>query len=162
MKKNTLHFIVSFLAATVILASSCGDKKDDGENRISPEIVNNPASAGGDKESRGTPAFEFEETTFDFGTINSGDEITHVFPFTNSGDADLVIAQVKAACGCTQPEYPKDPVAPGEKGEIKVTFRSAGIAGQVAKTVTILANTTPSTKVLSLTGEVIKIKENNK
>ena len=160
MKKNILHLIVSL---TMILpASSCSENKEDGDTRISPDIVNNPASANGDRKSRGTPAFDLEETTFDFGTINSGEEITHVFPFTNSGDADLVIAQVKAACGCTQPEYPKDPVAPGEKGEIKVTFRSAGIAGQVAKQVTILANTTPSTKVLSLTGEVIKIKENNK
>jgi len=157
--KTKLSLRVITLFAMAALAASCGGSKDDGPPPISPEIVNNPASAEGDKESPGMPAFEFSETTFDFGTINSGDEVTHVFHFTNTGDADLIIAQVKASCGCTQPEYPQEPVAPGEKGNIKVTFRSAGIAGQVAKQVTVLANTTPSTKVLSLTGEVLKVKE---
>lgn len=144
----------------VILFAGCSNDatKENGNdsNHIDPSLVNNPATASGTEQNASLPAFEFEETNFDFGTITAGASVTHEFKFRNSGDADLLIAEAKGSCGCTIPEYPKTPIAPGDEGVIKVTFNSAGIAGQVAKTITILANTIPSTKVLTISGEIIK------
>ena len=153
MKKNFIYglLICSFVAACK------NDKQAGQEDHISPEIVNNPATANGEPARTGSPKFEFTENNFDFGTINSGDDVVHDFKFKNIGDADLIISQVKGSCGCTQPEYPKDPIPAGEEGIIKVTYHSAGMAGQIVKDITILANTTPTTKVLTISGEVLKI-----
>ena len=82
----------------------------------------------------------FTETEYDFGTIDQGALQEHVFTFTNSGDADLVIVDAKSSCGCTVPEFTKDPVAPGATGELLVKFNGSG-KNQVSKTVTITANT---------------------
>mgnify|MGYP000290549410 CR=1 FL=1 len=142
------------------LFTACKHDTDNGEQeKVSPDIVNNPATASGEVKSVGQPKFEFTESNFDFGTINSGEEVTHEFKFKNVGDADLIISQAKGSCGCTQPTYPQNPIHAGEEGVIAVTFRSAGIAGQVAKEITVLANTTPTTKVLTISGEVIKVNE---
>jgi hypothetical protein len=150
------------LIISSLLIASCGNKTDeqkDGEVRVSPDIVNNPETANGEvTDKTGVPKFDFEEITFDLGTVQSGESVTHEFKFKNSGDRDLIISQAKGSCGCTQPEYPKDPIAPGDEGVIKVTFNSTGISGQITKNVTLIANTTPNTKVLTITGEVIKSK----
>jgi len=148
---------------TSMLVISCGrdqNKNNESEEvRVSPDIVNNPETANGEiTDKTGVPKFDFEEITFDLGTVQSGESVTHEFKFKNSGDKDLIISQAKGSCGCTQPEYPKDPIAPGDEGVIKVTFNSTGISGQITKNVTLIANTTPNTKVLTITGEVIKSK----
>ncbi len=153
------------LLSTILLLTACGkgtDHTQNGETRVSPDIVNNPATASGEVKENKLPAFQFENTNFDFGTINSGEQVKTSYKFKNSGDADLIISQVKASCGCTSPEYPKDPIKPGDEGSIDVTFNSTGIAGQVVKDITILANTSPTTKVLTLSGEVIKKNEPGK
>jgi len=148
---------------TSMLVISCGSdqKKNErnGEVIVSPDIVNNPETANGEiTDKTGVPKFDFEEITFDLGTVQSGESVTHEFKFKNSGDKDLIISQAKGSCGCTQPEYPKNPIAPGDEGVIKVTFNSTGISGQITKNITLIANTTPNTKVLTITGEVIKSK----
>lgn len=84
--------------------------------------------------------FEFVETQYDFGDINQGDVVEHTFKFKNVGEAPLVITDTKVTCGCTTPSFTREPVAPGEDGEIQVKFNSAGKSGKVAKTVTIMAN----------------------
>jgi hypothetical protein len=146
---------IFLIFATSILVSCGQDKSGQSQEQISPEIVNIDATASDVHATSKAGKFEFEENNFDFGTINSGDEVVHAFKFKNSGDADIVISQVKGSCGCTSPEYPQNPVKPGEEGEIKVTFRSKGIAGQVVKDITILANTVPTTKILTISGEVL-------
>ncbi|MFM7015912.1 MAG: DUF1573 domain-containing protein [Bacteroidota bacterium] len=155
---NALTFIIAGF-----LFVSCGNKNEQQNNseevRVSPDIVNNPETANGEiLDKTGVPKFNFEEITHDFGTIESGTSVTYEFKFKNSGDKDLIISQAKGSCGCTQPEYPKDPIAPGDEGVIKVTFNSTGISGQITKNVTLVANTSPNTKVLTITGEVIKSK----
>lgn len=147
------------LVGCIALLSACNNEsgKEKDPEKISPDLVNISATASGENVTEKKPAFEFQETNYDFGTINSGAEVVHAFKFKNIGDADLVISQVKGSCGCTSPEYPDKPIAPGDEGEIKVTFRSAGMGGQIAKDITILANTTPTTKVLTISGEVLKV-----
>lgn len=97
----------------------------------------------------------FQDTVFRFGTIREGDEVSHEFPFTNTGKSDLLISNASASCGCTVPEWPKEPIAPGEKGVIKATFNSEGKQGKQSKKVVITANTNPQLTEIWLEGDVI-------
>ncbi len=82
----------------------------------------------------------FTEEEFDFGTINKGDKVNHFFTFENKGENDLIIVRANGSCGCTVPEFPKEPIPPGKTGRIKVTFNSAGKKGPQHKTVSVYAN----------------------
>jgi hypothetical protein len=85
-----------------------------------------------------------EKEVFDFGTLTEGDTVEHVFQFTNTGNFPLIINNLTASCGCTTPEWPRDPIAPGEASSVRVRFNSRGKQGQQNKTVTIFANTEPA------------------
>ena len=102
-----------------------------------------------------TTSIAFEEEVFDFGSITQGEKVTHTFKFKNTGDADLVIVSAKGSCGCTVPEWPKEPIAPGAEGEINVVFNSEGKNGKQHKRVSIVANTEPATSAVALKGEII-------
>ncbi len=102
------------------------------------------------------PAFKFAQEQHDFGTVKEGDKATHVFTFTNVGDAPLIISSATATCGCTVPEWPKEPIAVGGTGDIKVVYNSANKAGMQRKTVTITANTYPKKSQLQITANVVK------
>ncbi len=102
----------------------------------------------------------FETPTHNFGTVVDGDMVKHSFKFTNTGDKDLVLFSVNATCGCTVPEdWPKNPIAPGEGGEIKVIFNSLNKVGAVNKTVNVEANTNPSVSRITIMGEVLAKKQ---
>lgn len=103
-----------------------------------------------------TTAVEFGESTFDFGTISEGEKVSHVYKFTNTGSEPLVISNAKGSCGCTVPQWPKTPIAPGEEGEIMVEFNSKGKTGKQTKRVTVTANTNPPQSFLTITGQVEK------
>ena len=105
------------------------------------------------------PSFEFTEEEYDFGTINEGDIVDHVFTFANNGDAPLIISSATASCGCTVPQWPKEPIAVGGTGEIKVQFNSRKKPGIQNKTVTITANTYPKISRLKIKANVIKSEE---
>jgi hypothetical protein len=97
------------------------------------------------------PAFDFNGVTaWDFGTITEGERVEHTFKFKNTGKGNLVIASCTASCGCTIPEWPKEAIAPGESGEIKVEFNSAGKSDLVTKDITIMANTNPVKTLLQI------------
>ena len=85
---------------------------------------------------------KFDKTTHNFGTFSeSNPKVTCTFTYTNVGDQLLVINQAIASCGCTVPEYTKEPVKPGEKGEIKVTYNGAGkFPGHFKKSITVRTN----------------------
>jgi len=94
------------------------------------------------------------ESVHDFGTIKEADgPVTHIFKFKNEGEAPLVITRATASCGCTQPEFPKEPVAPGKTGEIKVTFNPSGNA-PFNKTISIFSNGKIGSFVLAIKGVV--------
>ncbi|MFK7775293.1 MAG: DUF1573 domain-containing protein [Saprospiraceae bacterium] len=101
-------------------------------------------------------SIEFEEKVFDWGTITQGDKVTYVFKFTNTGNESLLIKNAKGSCGCTVPQWPKAPIAPGDQGEIKVVFNSKGKMGKQSKRVTITANTDPGMTYINVTGNIIK------
>jgi hypothetical protein len=101
-----------------------------------------------------TTSVEFPETEFKFGTINEGDKVQHIFKFKNTGNKPLIIANAVGSCGCTVPEYPKDPIAPGAEGEVKVTFNSTGKKGEQHKSVTMQMNTVKHNEEVFLSGKV--------
>lgn len=101
------------------------------------------------------PVISFKESEFDFGDIKEGEIAEHVFKFTNIGKAPLVIVQAVGSCGCTVPEWPKEPVAPGESGEILVQFNSKNKPGKQHKTVTVRSNSVPEEATLSFVANVI-------
>jgi hypothetical protein len=103
-----------------------------------------------DQNSNKEPAISFNNKIWDFGTITDGEVVEHTFRFTNTGTKDLVISSASASCGCTIPEWPKEPIAPGEKGEVKVEFNSNGKKDMVTKDITILANTNPVKTILQI------------
>ena len=100
------------------------------------------------------PAFNFSEESYDFGAIDEGEVIEHTFSFENTGEAPLIIQNASASCGCTVPSYSKEPVAPGETGEIAVRFNSKNKKGAQSPTVTVTANTYPKVTKLRLKGSV--------
>lgn len=101
-----------------------------------------------------TTTMSFTETEFDFGTIDEGEKVSHVYKFKNDGAEPLIISNAKGSCGCTVPKWPKDPIAPGESGEILVEFNSKNKKGKQSKRVTITANTNPTQSFLTIKGEV--------
>ena len=95
----------------------------------------------------------FNKTVHDYGTIAKASDGTSVFTFTNKGQKPLVLSNVRASCGCTVPEWPKQPIAPGESGEIKVSYNT-NIAGNFNKTITVSSNAANSTVTLRVRGNV--------
>ena len=85
---------------------------------------------------------KFDKLTHNFGTFNEADPSQKaVFTFTNVGDQPLVINQAVASCGCTVPNYTKQPIAPGQKGQISITYDGKGrFPGHFKKTVTVRTN----------------------
>ena len=104
------------------------------------------------------PIMTFESATYQFGTATEGAEVSHDFSFTNTGKTDLLISNAVASCGCTVPEWPKEPIRPGGKGMIKTTFNTEGKQGHQHKTITITANTKDKVEVM-IEGEVLPKKE---
>ena len=100
----------------------------------------------------------FTEEVYEFGTIQSGEKVEHVFKFTNTGTAPLVIKGAKSTCGCTVPKFPKEAVLPGESGEISVVFNSKGKSGRQRKPINITANTIPELTTVYIDGKVERAK----
>lgn len=115
-----------------------------------------PAATPAEKPDGPLPSFQFGEELHDFGTIKDGDVVEHTFKFTNTGAAPLIISDAKATCGCTVPEWPKEPIPVGETGEIKVRFNSKNKPGIQNKTVTLTANTWPATTRVRIKANVVK------
>ena len=99
---------------------------------------------------------KFKTETIDYGQIEKGSDGVRVFEFTNIGNADLIIQDVKSSCGCTVPEKPKDPVAPGKTGVIKVKYDTQRV-GKIRKTITVYSNATEAIKAIKIKGEVMAV-----
>lgn len=100
------------------------------------------------------PEIYFENISHDFGTFpEENGKVSCTFEFKNTGKADLVLQKVKASCGCTTPEWTKEPVKPGETGIVKATYNASGRPGSFTKTITVTSNA--GEKRLTIKGEVI-------
>lgn len=154
---------IAFVLIGAMALYSCGgeqkaeNSEKEVEATVDTDVVANPATAENEEgvaSDVAVPVFTFEKEVHDFGKIVQGEKVAYSFKFKNTGEGDLIITSAKGSCGCTVPEWPKAPVAPGEEGVIDVVFNSDGKSGQQNKKITIVANTVPNTKVLAINGMV--------
>ena len=102
---------------------------------------------------------DFSKETHDYGTIKNGADGTCTFEFKNTGNAPLIISNAKGSCGCTVPEWPKEPIAPGAKASIKVKYDTSR-QGVINKNVTITSNAVNAAeKIIYIKGNVLPAPE---
>lgn len=145
--KNTL-LGMSMVALFAII--SCKNEKPsnlytDAEKEAQASEVADPETA---------PKLEFEHKSYDFGDIPAGAKVEHYFKFTNTGKSPLIIKDGKGSCGCTVPEFPKEPIAPGAMDSIKVSFDAGKFQGKQTKTVTLTTNTIAKEEKLTITANI--------
>ena len=140
--KYTLY---TTLLAFFLMGSTYAMAQDESEPEEKPVITLTPV---------GTPKLIMQETEHDFGTIDAGIKVTHVFTFVNEGSAPLVISKINTPCGCTAPSWSKEPIEPGKTGEITVTFNSTGKVGTQIKTLSIIYNSEMSPTMFTIKAAV--------
>ena len=160
MKNNMVKSLV-FVALVGMLMGACKDR--DAEKKIA-QLESRLAELEGNKSAPATPApatpapevkpdgplptMEFSTMDHDFGTITEGQVVEYTYAFKNTGDAPLIIQGAQGSCGCTVPDWSKDPIPVGGTGFVKAKFDSNGKPNIQNKTVTVTANTWPKQTVL--------------
>tara|TARA_B100001989_G_C24519797_1_gene455206 strand:+ start:691 stop:1158 length:468 start_codon:yes stop_codon:yes gene_type:complete len=143
---------------SIIILTSCGSQVSDLELRVAKletEIASMRKGGVSSIVPAGAfPKFSFDQEEHNFGQIKDGDIVSHTFRFTNTGQAPLIISKATAACGCTVPQWPKQPIPVGGSGEIQVQFDSSNKPGMQNKVVTITANTESKVKKLLIRAQV--------
>ena len=139
------------IAFSLMLISSC---QPSGSKDITTNDVQNTNSADG-KTNTELPDIKFDEETHDFGRITQGEKVSYSFTFKNTGGTSLIISSASGSCGCTVAEFPKKPILPGEEEKINVVFSSEGKSGLVEKSVSIVTNCEPSTKIIYIKADVV-------
>lgn len=126
--------------------------KNDGNKQLSGDLVTSPKSAQSTSDKM--PVISFEKNEFDFGKILQGEVVSYTFHFKNTGNAPLLITNVEKSCGCTASDYPREPIQPGESGDIKITYDSKGHHGVQSKVLIVKSNTMPSQTAIRIKAEV--------
>lgn len=164
--KNVFGKFLILFGLVVLLVSACRNK--DAGKRIA-ELENHLAEAKkgndstvltqvGDVKPEGPlPIMEFATKDHDFGTINEGDIVEYTYDFKNTGDAPLIIQGAQGSCGCTVPDWSKEPIPVGGTGYVKAKFDSHGKSDLQTKKVTVTANTYPKQTELSFKA-MVKVK----
>ena len=151
-------FLPLSIAFALVACSESSEK-----NKVSTDMVNTSSSKIKFQQETGGPAYTFDHVNFNFGSIQQGQVVEHAFQFVNSGDEPLIITDAKGSCGCTVPEWPKDPIQPGETGLIEITFNSKGKRNHQDKVVTLKSNAKgeQATTRLHIIGEVVVAETSN-
>lgn len=145
MKKLVLSFAV---VAASVSAAFAQEKKQEFS-------TNAPAATASENLTPDNLLFTSEN--YDFGTVEEGPAAEHVFTFTNTGKEPIVIQRVQPSCGCTTPDWTKDPIAPGKSGMIKASYGTQGRPGHFEKSMTVFTNA--GTKMVTFKGTVDKAPE---
>lgn len=158
---RTLSCFLLFVG--ILIFSACQETINQGESAKAElegsegsvaDIIRNPVTADQDADNSKIAQMSFVEEDFQFGEVDAGAVIEHTFQFTNSGSIPLVISDVRSTCGCTVANWPEEPIAPGEQGEIPVRFDTKNKKGNQSKAITITANTYPGKTNLYLKGRI--------
>lgn len=171
LKENLKIGLLGVIAATLIIntffmgdgvsvtKSPTASAPVDQSNKIAPQIAPTPAPIANPVQVPAGPTttIAYSEEVHNFGNIKQDSENEHVFKFTNTGTEPLIISSAKGSCGCTVPEYPTEPIAPGESSEIKVVYKPGKQKGSQTKTVTVNANTTPAQTLLKISADVEEV-----
>jgi hypothetical protein len=137
----------------VLFFQACSSEPKQG---IDASDVTNTASANGIAKAN-MPEIQFEEEVFDFGKITQGEVVSHDFKFKNIGESNLIISGASGSCGCTVPKWPKEPIFPGAEGKLNVVFTSEGKKGIQEKTITIVTNCEPSTRIIRIKADILVV-----
>ncbi len=160
-KLNSILLIIALALLgynTVLLSSGDNGSSVDvatmPANVAKPPVtaVNQPATPV--EPARPATTIKFKEELHDFGAVPQDSENKYSFEFTNTGVEPLVIENAKGSCGCTVPNYPKEPVMPGQSATIDVVYKPGKQQGPQQKTVTITANTEPKNTVVKIKADV--------
>jgi len=148
--------VIALISLSACGNSGNGNKPAGDSSRISTSVVSNPATAGGvdTVAAARKPTMDFKDTVHDFSTLHENEVVSHEFTFTNNGKTPLIITNAHGSCGCTVPDYPREPVQPGQSATLKVTFNSAGKSGPQEKSVSITANTLRNIHMLFIKADV--------
>lgn len=163
-----IYKILSVCVLTILTMQSC-EKKNQAADQLVLETNNSPSEAlepsqmNTENANTASPALAdsksltnlvLSDNVFDFGDIKKGDLKSHTYEVTNTGKYPLIISEVKPACGCTVPEFTKDPIMPGQKGQVTLKFESAGFDGVVQKTAQIFANVEKAPITIGFTANI--------
>lgn len=167
MTKYILFLFIGFFSFACGNNSDGNDKKmvqeikaSAGSGMSNADIIRNPITANAPLDTTKLAKFEFEETEYEFGAVLEGAQVKHTFTFKNVGKVPLIISDARSTCGCTVPTYPKEPIEPGDSGEIQINFNTVRKLENQVKPVTITANTYPAKTVLKVKGYVKPQKTN--
>jgi hypothetical protein len=143
----------------VLWLTACGNTEEapkENKDLLSTELVNNPRSAEGTDTAalNALATMDFKDTVHNFGQLVEGEVATYDFEFTNNGQGPLIISNASGSCGCTVPEYPHEPLAPGKSAIMKVKFNSTEKVGHQEKSVTINTNSKRGTHMLYIKADV--------
>lgn len=128
----------------------------EGKKPVSVTPTENPVPSEPKQKPEGPlPVIQFEKTEHDFGTIQEGQKVTYTYKFKNTGEAPLIIQNAQPTCGCTVPDWSKEPIPVGGEGFVKAEFDSNGKPNMQNKSITVTANTWPEKTVLSFKAMVI-------
>jgi hypothetical protein len=160
-----MKFLLSVIALLVLVSCKSKSPSQDTAELPRPDIhpvVAPPPSGttepltGNAADAGPAPKITFDRVRHNFGNIYHAERVTHEFTFTNTGQQDLLVTGVKASCGCTQPTYPTEPIAPGEQGAISVLYNSVGKQGTQKADIRVKTNDPENPEVvLYLSGRVL-------
>ncbi|MCW3160263.1 DUF1573 domain-containing protein [Chryseobacterium oryctis] len=162
---------LSIIALSIIGLGLVSCKKENKETQNAEASVIDSASTATPIDSASAPVSEdttpaapvsnqpttsvaLSESNFDFGNIKKGDKVEHVYEVTNTGTNPLVISEVKPGCGCTAPDFTKEPIMPGKKGKITLHFDSTNFDGNVQKYADVYANVDKAPIKLTFTANI--------
>lgn len=155
---NTTLKLLAISALGIISFQSCEKKSQPADqihiDTMAAEPVNPSAALIKEAQSKPLTNIAISEDTFDFGVIKKGEVKHHTYEITNTGTNPLIISEVKPGCGCTIPEFTKDPILPGQKGKITLKFESEGFDGVVHKTAEVFANVAKAPITINFTADI--------
>lgn len=122
--------------------------------QISQNPINNQEDLVRAAKEKPLTTIAFAGISHDFGKVKKGESVQHVYEITNTGENPLVISAVQPGCGCTAPDYTKEPILPGKKGSITLHFDSSNFDGKVDKFADVYANVEETPIRLTFTADV--------
>jgi hypothetical protein len=152
---SLLLFLLGLLACGQPDTSGGGFQEIDTEGSLANSaIVRLPVASDGSVDTVNVAKLTFADRSYDFGTVSEGNVVEHRFQFTNTGTVPLLISNARSTCGCTIPEWPREPIPPGGVGEIPVRFDTKNKTALQRKPIMITANTYPAMTMVELIGRV--------
>lgn len=152
MKKT----ILMLSAVAMVLASCNKAEKTDASEPTAEVAVSTPQEDAVATSNAPMTSLALSENHWDFKDVKKGESVEHIYEVTNTGNNPLIISMVKPACGCTAPDYTKEPIMPGQKGQITLRFDSSSFDGLQNKQAEVYANVETAPIVLTFSANVVQ------